>query len=75
MDKDKQISRAPGIQGEEKTSIKSEKKEKSWDGYVCIYECRKYFCTSTFERAWAEQGTTNSKIKNIVDMWKSDAEK
>ena len=36
-DKDKQISSAYDIMGKENTLIKSEKKEKSRDGYVCIY--------------------------------------
>ena len=37
-DKDKQTLSAYDIKGEENTLSTSEKKEKSWDGYVCIYE-------------------------------------
>ena len=62
-DKNKQALSVYDITGEEKTKITSENKEKSWDGYVHIYECGKLFCTSTFERACAAQETTINKIK------------
>ena len=58
--------------GKEKTLKISEKKEKARSGYVHTYQCGKIFFTSNFERAWAEQETTISKIKYIVDMYKYD---
>ena len=36
------------IKGEEKTPRKSEKKEKSYDGYVHKYECGKHLLHSTY---------------------------
>ena len=52
-DKDKQTSIAYDIKGGGNTSSTSEKKEKARDGYVCIYECGKQFCTSTLKCACA----------------------
>ena len=45
VDKYKQNLSAYDIRGKEKTSSMPERKEKAWDGYVCIYECSKQFCT------------------------------
>ena len=53
LDRDKQNLRDYEIKGEEKTSIKSKKKEKSHDSYDTIYEYGKKLYTSTFGRACA----------------------
>ena len=54
--------------GEETTSGPSEKKEKSCDGYVCMYECGKHLFNSNYERTCVAQETTISKMKDIVDI-------
>ena len=51
-----------------------EKKDKTRDGYVWIYECVKLFFPLTFERACASQETTINNMKEIVHMYKSDIE-
>ena len=60
VDRDKEASSAYYIKGKEKNYSTSEKKEKSRDGYVCIYECGKNLLHSTYERACASQETTIS---------------
>ena len=55
--------------GEGKTSGKSEKKEKTRDGYVRMYECNKHSLHSTFECACVVQETTKSKVKYIVEIY------
>ena len=54
-DKHKQNSSAYGIKGEKKALGKYKKKENAQGGYVCIYECCKKICTSTFKRARTSQ--------------------
>ena len=46
----------------------SEKKVKSWDRYVFMYECGQHFLYSTYERAWEAHGMTISKMKDIVEI-------
>ena len=60
------------IKGEEKTPRTSKMKEKARGGYVCIYECGKKILQSTYEHAWAEQDTTISMMKEIVDIYSSE---
>ena len=67
MDKDKQTFSAYVIKGKEQTLRTSEKKEKTSDSYVCIYEGSKQICTSTFKYAYSAQKNTISQMKEMLD--------
>ena len=58
----------------EKTSSTSEKKEKSHDGYISMYECSKNFCHSTYKRAFTATDITISKMEEFIENYKSDYE-
>ena len=68
-DKHKETLSAYGIKGKEKTSSTQEKKKKARDGYVRMYECRKYLFHSMYQRECTAQETTIHKTKEIVDMY------
>ena len=51
----------------EKTSNTSENKEKSRDGYVNMYKCRKYFYHSTYERVYIAKDLFISKMEELVE--------
>ena len=70
-DKDKQTPCEYCIKVKENTLSTSENKEKARDGYVCIYECGKTFCTSTSERTCAAQETTTVQIKENLESLNS----
>ena len=46
----------------------SEKRKKSHDGFVCMYECGKYFFYSMHERMCTAQDTNISNMKDIVEI-------
>ena len=47
------------------------KKEKAQDDYVCIYECGKKLCTSTFKLGCAEQEINISQINKMLESFNS----
>ena len=55
--------------GEEKTPRTPEKKEKSCDSYVRMYECVKHFLHSTYERACTAQDTAVNKMIEIAEIY------
>ena len=63
VDKHKETLSVYNIKGEENILSTSEKKEKSRDSYVRMYEYRKHLLHSTYEYACAAQETTISKMK------------
>ena len=69
VDKYKETLSANDIKGKEKTLSMSEKKEKSRDGYVCIYEYGKHLLHSIYERTCAAHDTAISQMKEIVEIF------
>ena len=63
-----------GNKGKEKTSSTSEKKEKSRDSYVCMYECDKQLLHSKYERACTEKSVCISKMEELMAHYKSEFE-
>ena len=66
---------AYNIKGEKKTVSTSEKKEKSQDGYVCIYEYGKQLLHLKYERTWWAKDSSISKMKDIMYIYSSDINK
>ena len=58
----------------EKTLRTSEKEEKSLDGYVCIYECSKHFCHSTYECAFTAVAISINQMVELVEKYKYNYE-
>ena len=52
----------------------SKKIGKARDGYVCMYESSKDLFNSTYESVCTAKETNISKIREIVDIYKSDIE-
>ena len=63
MNNHKKTSITYSNKGKENTSSTSEKKEKSRDGYVCMYECGKQLLHSKYERACAEKAVSISTME------------
>ena len=64
----KETSSAYDIKGEENTSRMSEKKEKSRDGYINMYECGKHLLHSTYEGVCEAKDMKTSKTKYCGDI-------
>ena len=63
-----------GNKGKEKTSSTSEKKEKSRDSYVRMYECDKQLLHSKYERACTEKSVSISTMEEFMAHYKSEFE-
>ena len=70
--KRKEISSEYDSKGQEKNPRTSEKKEKTRDGQVCMYECGNHLLYLTYERACVSQQKTISNMKEIVEIFKSE---
>ena len=65
-DRDKQTLSVYDTNGKENTSSRYGNIEKASDWYVCIYECGKHFCCSTYKRVFK---ATVLPISNMEELF------